>query len=199
MAEAQYICSGEIPLDQQTNPNAFSHYGLGIDYYTHYTSPIRRYTDIVVHRQLLACIDNPTPTGIMSYSQDKGYDLFRVHTDAPSLLEGSVVRVEGLNEFQKVTVRGDDVKRELLKKDEELEDELDDDFLDDLLGAGEYAEEENVPSEQTEIVQEENEDEIQPEKMPESEEGSQSLFTSQQLAQLAQHCGIQRNEIIDSE
>ena len=91
------------------------------------------------------------------------------------------------------------MKRELLKKDEELEDELDDDFLDDLLGAGEYAEEENVPSEQTEIVQEENEGEIQPEKIPESEEGSQSLFTSQQLAQLAQHCGIQMNEIIDSE
>ena len=99
MAEAQYICSGEIPLDQQTNPYAFSHYGLGIDYYTHYTSPIRRYTDIVVHRQLLACIDNPTPTGMMNYSQDKGYDLFRVHTEAPSLLEGSVVGEERLDEL----------------------------------------------------------------------------------------------------
>ena len=36
------------------------HYSLGIDHYTHFTSPIRRYTDIVVHRQLKDILDGKT-------------------------------------------------------------------------------------------------------------------------------------------
>lgn len=48
LSEARYICAGSATSTQ--------HFGLGIDIYTHFTSPIRRYADIVVHRQLLCAL-----------------------------------------------------------------------------------------------------------------------------------------------
>ena len=38
--------------------NNIGHYGLAFDYYTHFTSPIRRYADLVVHRLLQDKLDN---------------------------------------------------------------------------------------------------------------------------------------------
>jgi protein SSD1 len=49
---AKYFCAGMLDIAK------YSHYALNVPLYTHFTSPIRRYADVLVHRQLESVIQS---------------------------------------------------------------------------------------------------------------------------------------------
>ena len=50
MKNAEYFCAGMRDKDDM---DQFRHYALSVPLYTHFTSPIRRYPDVLVHRYLI--------------------------------------------------------------------------------------------------------------------------------------------------
>ncbi|KAK4050966.1 Translational repressor [Microbotryomycetes sp. JL201] len=53
MLRAKYFCTGMLDISK------YGHYALNVPLYTHFTSPIRRYADVMVHRQLEAVLAGP--------------------------------------------------------------------------------------------------------------------------------------------
>ena len=60
MHQAVYFCLADFDIQE------VFHYGLAVPLYTHFTSPIRRYADILVHRLLAAAIDIQSLTNDMT-------------------------------------------------------------------------------------------------------------------------------------
>jgi len=63
--QAMYLCAG-IHQDESD----YHHYALSVPLYTHFTSPIRRYADLVVHRQLAATLNDKSDMEAMKADAD---------------------------------------------------------------------------------------------------------------------------------
>ena len=66
MSVASYFSTGSLPRDQ------YFHYGLALDYYTHFTSPIRRYADVLVSNFFISSVA-PSSTCTRTVHQDIFY------------------------------------------------------------------------------------------------------------------------------
>jgi ribonuclease R len=55
------------------SPEDLGHYGLALEHYTHFTSPIRRYADVLVHRALLGDKPPEDLAGIASHISEREY------------------------------------------------------------------------------------------------------------------------------
>lgn len=71
---AEYRCSGSV----KEEGSKCKHFGLGMFPYVHFTAPVRRFSDLVVHRLLHAALENASSP----YSVQKIYEICKHVNDA---------------------------------------------------------------------------------------------------------------------
>lgn len=96
MQRAKYFVAGSVPEDQR------QHYTLNLPVYTHFTNPSRRYTDIIVHRQLECALSD----GTLEFTDDleslnKTADLCNNKKDSAHNAQEQSVHIEACRNMDK--------------------------------------------------------------------------------------------------
>ncbi|KAK6752619.1 hypothetical protein RB195_003811 [Necator americanus] len=107
MELARYFCTGSV-----ASQDSYHHFALNVPFYTHFTSPIRRYPDIIVHRLLAASLNYCEPSGrsveeiqkIAEHCNDKKLTAKKVSEASAETFFGLLVQRVGPMEAKGVVV-----------------------------------------------------------------------------------------------
>lgn len=102
-----------IPMGYYACPdiiNQCRHYGLNFDRYTHFTSPIRRYPDLLIHRLLTICLTQQQvgPLDGLDYSEyveditEKSYNARKASRDCVTLFHCLLLKEHGSRVFDAI-------------------------------------------------------------------------------------------------
>ncbi|GMF23668.1 unnamed protein product [Phytophthora lilii] len=96
MKGAEYSIAGNA-----SSPASWHHYALNIPYYTHFTSPIRRYADVVVHRLLQESITSNDHRSDVPVNSSASEDLKTRLEELTSLAQSCSEKKEASKNAQK--------------------------------------------------------------------------------------------------